>query len=120
MINIMNWLQKASGYEDTWELRLDGNLLLRGTEPECMHKLHQVQSGSADHAMKYEGYTISPSTKDWRDSYEFYGGSESTGDGQRWRCNECGFETFWSYDDLRTRGEPVCQRCDIDMSVRSF
>lgn len=39
-----------------------------------------------------------------------------------WRCEDCGNGgelEAWSYDDLATRGEPVCQSCDADMILTS-
>lgn len=35
-----------------------------------------------------------------------------------WGCAECGDKgklVVWSYDDLATRGGPVCPMCDEDM-----
>ncbi len=35
-----------------------------------------------------------------------------------WECTECGNNgelVAWSYDDLATRGGPVCLSCDADM-----
>lgn len=62
--------------KDLYDLRKDGRLLFRGTELECMHELHNHFSGSADWAMKYEGYTISPIAQDWRDHYQWCGGEQ--------------------------------------------
>ena len=60
--------------ENVFELRKDGKLLFRGSESECWNKLHKIQSGSVDHAIKYEGYTINPIINDWKDHYVWYGG----------------------------------------------
>ena len=74
----MSWLQRISAYEDTYELRRDGRLIFRGSEGECFHKLQRSQSQSADWAMRYEGWTITPSGSDWRDKYQWYGPETST------------------------------------------
>jgi hypothetical protein len=67
----MNWFRKTA-QNNIFDLRKDGKLLLRGTEADCYKKLQQVQSQSADWAMKYEGYTITPINADWKDSYQWY------------------------------------------------
>ena len=115
-----NWMQKIAAYEDTFELRNDGKLIFRGTQNECYRKLQQSQSQSFDWAMKYEGWTISQSGTDWRDSYQWYGGEDSGKSGAPVRCPECGFEDKWSSSDWAVRGGPVCPNCDIDMKVREF
>ena len=66
----MAWLQKLCNV--MFDLRKDGKLLFRGSEQECFIKLHQLQSASVDHAIKYEGYTISPTLEDWKDHYNWY------------------------------------------------
>lgn len=84
----MNWFQKTSqnespsdspdsSYGDTYEVRHDGRLLFRGPEAECWHYIHQHTSSSVDWAMKYGGWTITPSGTDWRDSYQWYGGENA-------------------------------------------
>jgi hypothetical protein len=65
-------------YEETFEVRKDGRLLFRGPEAECWHYIHKHTSSSVDWAMKYEGWTITPSGSDWRDSYQWYGEPDST------------------------------------------
>lgn len=65
------WFSKIS-VKNVYELRKDGKLILRGSETECWHKLHQIQSGSVDHAIKHEGYTINPINEDWKDHYNWY------------------------------------------------
>ena len=59
-------------YEETYEVRRDGRLLFRGSETECWDFIHNHSSSSVDWAMKYEGWTITPSGTDWRDSYSWY------------------------------------------------
>jgi hypothetical protein len=59
-------------YEDSYEVRKDGHLLFRGSMPECVDYMHSHTSTSIDHAIKYEGYTITKSGTDWRDSYHWY------------------------------------------------
>ena len=39
-----------------------GDFIFEGSENECFIKLQRSQSQSADWAMKYEGYTITPKT----------------------------------------------------------
>ena len=37
-----------------------------------------------------------------------------------WECKNCGDKQehiLWSYEDLATKGEPVCPQCDGDMSL---
>lgn len=43
-----------------YELKQDGILKFTGTENECYYKLQRLQSQSADWAMKWEGWTITP------------------------------------------------------------
>lgn len=68
----MNWLQRFAQTPNLFELRRDGRLIFQGSEADCHRKLHQVQSQSADWAMKYEGYTINSVDEDWRDHYVWY------------------------------------------------
>ena len=68
----MNWLFKTA-QNHNFDLRKDGKLLLRASEQDCYQKLQEIQSSSADWAMKYEGYTITAMNQDWRDSYQWYG-----------------------------------------------
>lgn len=70
----MSWLKKIA--EEMWDLRRDGTLIFRGTNSECYIKLQRVQSQSFDWAMKYEGYTITRTLEDWRDSYNWYAGDK--------------------------------------------
>ena len=69
----MNWLKTIFAQNNLYDLRKDGKLLFRGSEQECMSKLHQIQSSSTDWAIKHEGYTISPTMEDWKDHYNWYG-----------------------------------------------
>ena len=68
----MNWLKSIFAQNNLFDLRKDGKLLFRGTEQECWNKLHQIQSASADWAIRYEGYTISPTMEDWKDHYNWF------------------------------------------------
>ncbi len=43
-----------------YQLKHKGLLLFEGSEFECYLKLQKTQSQSADWAIKYEGYTITP------------------------------------------------------------
>ncbi len=61
----MEWFKKIS--RELYDLRRDGKIIFRGTANECFIKLHRIQSSSVDHALKYEGYTINPTMKDWKD-----------------------------------------------------
>jgi len=42
------------------ELKRKGTVIFTGNENECYFKLQRVQSQSADWAMRYESYTITP------------------------------------------------------------
>ena len=71
----MFWFKRiAVKYEETYEVRKDGALLFRGPEAECWNYVHKSTSSSVDWAMKYEGWTITKSGEDWRDTYNWYGG----------------------------------------------
>ncbi len=35
----------------------------------------------------------------------------------KFKCKECGQETFWSMKDVTEKGTPVCPECDIDMEL---
>ena len=52
---------------ESYDLRRDGKLIFRGSVNDCYIKLQRVQSSSFDHAIKYEGYTISPTMADWKE-----------------------------------------------------
>lgn len=43
-----------------YELTQDGKVKFTGTENECYYKLQNLQSQSADWAMKHEGWEICP------------------------------------------------------------
>ena len=43
---------------------------------------------------------------------------ETLDESRLWKCSNCGNRgelVAWGYDDLATRGEPVCPSCDTDM-----
>jgi len=43
---------------------------------------------------------------------------EISSESRLWKCADCGNDgelVAWSYDDLATRGGPVCPSCDADM-----
>lgn len=118
----MSWLQKISIYEDTWEVRKDGRFLLRGTEFECMKYLHNNTSSSANHAMKYEGFTVTRSGTDWRDQYNFYvpEKSEQQLDPERsfkFFCKKCGTEQEVTPQEWTDNGHPRCPYCSQRMDV---
>jgi len=50
----------SADLNEIYDLRRDGKFIFRGTANECFMKLQKIQSASADWAIKYEGYTISP------------------------------------------------------------
>ena len=35
-----------------------------------------------------------------------------------WLCEECDEYTTWTYEDLASRGTPVCPECDEDMTLQ--
>jgi hypothetical protein len=47
-----------------YNLRRDGRTILTGTEIECWGYIHWNHAYSIEHALKYEGYTITPVTED--------------------------------------------------------
>lgn len=49
--------------EPIFELKQHGKLIFEGTENECYYKLQRSQSQSADWAMKYEGWTVTPKSE---------------------------------------------------------
>jgi len=116
----MNWLQKISAYQDTFELRHDGKLYLRGSEREVLDKLHDLQGGSAQHALQYEGWTITPSGTDWRDAYQWYGGEENNPQAKEkvkldnilLFCGYCGNKTMMDRESLERDGFPRCIKCN--------
>ena len=61
----MNWFKKIS--QDLCDLRQHGKLIYRGSADECFDKLQIIQDQSIHDAIKYGGYTISPTLLDWRD-----------------------------------------------------
>jgi len=34
-----------------------------------------------------------------------------------WECEDCSYQTEWSYDQLAEQGGPVCPNCDNDMEL---
>lgn len=112
----MNWLKKISGitYEGTYELRHDGKLIMRGSENDCYRKLQQSQSQSADWAMKYEGWTITPSGTDWRKEHKVHQKPEQTVD-VKLQCGYCGNLQFVNKSDFMARGYPNCLKCNRDL-----
>jgi hypothetical protein len=48
---------------EKFELKQHGKLIFEGTENECYMKLQRSQSQSADWAMKYEGWTVTPKSE---------------------------------------------------------
>lgn len=58
----LKWCSYLVRYEPNkeFELRHKEELIFTGSENDCYFKLQRVQSQSADWAMKYEGYTITP------------------------------------------------------------
>lgn len=65
--DVRNYMHEQYGWpldlptqEQPYELKRDGKLLFTGTENECYFKLQRIQGQSADWAVKYEGYTITP------------------------------------------------------------
>lgn len=45
---------------DIFTLSHNGNVIFKGTQDSCYMKLQKIQSNSATHAMRYEGYKINP------------------------------------------------------------
>ena len=35
---------------------------------------------------------------------------------KKWECEECGYTTMWSYDEMVELGSPVCPDCDCDLT----
>lgn len=54
-----------------FELKRKEELIFTGGENECYMKLQRVQSQSADWAMKYEGYTVTPVIFSGKKVFEF-------------------------------------------------
>ena len=47
---------------------------------------------------------------------------ETSSESRFWKCTDCGNDgelVAWNYDDLATRGGPVCPSCDADMTLIS-
>ena len=37
---------------------------------------------------------------------------------KKWVCKDCGKEVDWSYEELASKGNPVCPKCDGDMELK--
>ncbi len=64
---------------ELFDLRRDGRIIFRGSHDECIKKLQEVQSSSWNHALKYEGYTITSIFEDPPKNKWNYGKPESEG-----------------------------------------
>lgn len=49
-------------------------VVFTGTHSDCFHKLHKVQPNSADHALKYEGWSVEPVKKTYDQMKKEFGG----------------------------------------------
>ena len=60
-------------YTGPYEVRKDGKLLFVGPNSDCFEFILKNTSSSVQHAMEFEGWTITPKGADWRDDYVWYG-----------------------------------------------